>query len=683
MRSNYQYFQKIQQKIEFISPIARKAKTFFTLGLHGRQLVASLLICLLLLPVFSLPVRAGAFVNRMTGDTANNFEPVNEPKWFWETAYESLNAKIEAWATLKRNASYAKSINESLKSEKNEAPVKEADETKPEDKTKTEVTKKNAEEKSSGLGKKTVESAEADKTGAVLEKSAESKKSEANKSETKIQAKNSTVSGALVLNQLPDDERGTIYNYENNLGAPAGQTEMSAPTEAAALRIRERAGIANFSFNVPLASLPGRGIDASVGITYNSRTWNKSCSQYDTNGNCIQNHFTYDVEQSWIAPGFTTGFGYLESAVQPLYYNGSIYSYKTYPTGLIEADGTRRQLYCKQFSGSACLAYETSDGSFIRISGEVVGSNPANATFNAVYPNGSRTYFAGAFGAGTYRKHYPVILQDSNGNRVRVAYTTDNSGRIDKITDTLNREIKFYYGTDAAGNTNKLIAVTIPGMNAGDEIQTVRFYYENLTVNAQTAFSGQVTAPSAPIQVLRYVYFPATKTGYKYDYHPNYGMIKKITRFVGMTVSDATSLTATGTITSDGTWAATTEYNFPDGSTAISDAPKYTKRTDDWQGRTSATPAETFFDVPDPVAGGDRISRISVKDKEYDPANGTYTDFEIVNETLSYNTGDWMNGLIKETSIKKKFGPTGQYLTVMAKTKYFWEQGQAGYGSRF
>lgn len=89
----------------------------------------------------------------------------------------------------------------------------------------------------------------------------------------------------------------------------------------------------------------------------------------------------YDVEQSWIAPGFSIGFGYLESVVQPLYSNGNIYAYKTYPMGLIEPDGTRRDFYCKQTSGAACLAYETSDGSFIKISGQVINSNPANATF--------------------------------------------------------------------------------------------------------------------------------------------------------------------------------------------------------------------------------------------------------------------------------------------------------------
>ncbi len=696
MRSNTRNNQSVSRMIKLMSQVfsflvfnifrfLHLPKNYLSLGMSGRQWLASLLICMLLSSIFCLPVRAATVISTNGSISANNFEPVNDPQWFWETAYYKLNATIEEWTISKRNGLVSDNNEEWVKSTSRESSSNDTSGTKPEDSNKKSIAETISEEKSAASTKGAIINTKTGENNTAFEKEAENKT--ANKqglienSNTKAQAKNSTVSPALVFNQLPDDERGTIYNYENNLGAPAGQTEMSAPTEAAALRIRERAGIANFSFGFPLASLSGRGIDAGADVTYNSRAWNKS-QTYDPNTQTTIPHFTYDVEQSWIAPGFTTGFGYVESAVQPLYYNGSIYAYKTYPTGLIEADGTRRQLYCSQPSGSACLGYETSDGSFIRISGQVINSNPANANFNAVYPTGSKIYFAGAFGTGNYRKHYPVISQDRNGNRVRIAYTNDNSGRIDKITDTINREIKFYYGTDAAGNADKLVAVTIPGMNTGDAIQTVRFYYENLTVNAQSGFSGQVTAPNTPIQVLSYIYFPATKTGFKYDYHPNYGMIKKITRFVGMTVSDVTSLTTTGTVTNSGTWAATTEYDFPDGSTALTDVPKYTKRTDDWQGRTSATPTETFFDVPDPAVGGDRISRNSVKDKEYDPATGNSTDFEIVNETLSYYTGDWMNGLIKENSVKKKFGPTGQYTTLMSKTTYFWEQGQTAGGNR-
>jgi len=202
-------------------------------------------------------------------------------------------------------------------------------------------------------------------------------------------------------------------------------------------------------------------------------------------------------------------------------------------------------------------------------------------------------------------------------------------------------------------------------MTAGQELQTVRFYYEDMTLNWSGKFVGQITAPST-VRVLRYVYTPATKTAFKYDYHANYGMIKKITRLVGTTVS-STALTTTGNVTGDGLTAATTEYDYPDGSSALTDVPKYTKRTDDWFGRTAANPQETFYDAPEPTAGSDRVSEITVRD----------VDFDVVTKTVSHNTGDWKDGLVKETSTIKRTGaidpatnerPDAETLT---STKYF------------
>ncbi|NOT46631.1 MAG: hypothetical protein HOP17_02625, partial [Acidobacteria bacterium] len=95
-----------------------------------------------------------------------------------------------------------------------------------------------------------------------------------------------------------------LVTPENNLGNPIGQTEMGSPSAAAALRTRERFGSSNFSFSIPAASLPGRGIDASVGITYNSRIWNKSSSGG-------MDFYTFNTDGSWLAPGFEMGYGEL------------------------------------------------------------------------------------------------------------------------------------------------------------------------------------------------------------------------------------------------------------------------------------------------------------------------------------------------------------------------------------
>ena len=300
----------------------------------------------------------------------------------------------------------------------------------------------------------------------------------------------------LMLNQLPPNERDSVYSPQNNLGTPPGQVEIDSPNRAAALPVKHRTGIANFSFGVPFASLPGRGVDAAVGMTYNSRTWNKSCEDV----NCSTNRFTYDVDESWIAPGFTSGFGYVDSYSVP----GSPYP-TIVPSGLTDPDGTRHQLECKSYTGSSCNYYETSDGTFIKVSRNVAPYTRTSG-FTARYPDGTKINYAYPIDPDYAGKYFPYSIQDSNGNRIIISYK-DASGKIDYIRDTLNRYIRFVYETTGA---QRLIAVKVPGYNGGTDRQTIRFYYgENVPLNYAGKFSGTVTAP-ATIRTLQYVYFPST-----------------------------------------------------------------------------------------------------------------------------------------------------------------------------
>jgi RHS repeat-associated protein len=659
--------------------LKRKAESL-TLGLSLRQWTAVWLICLILMPVFTAPISAAAVWSQPVKNEYSHLEPVNPPQPIWKEAKLKFDLAMERWfapTPLRITVAESPAIEEKKDIEKIA-----------EDKESAKTAKKSLIEEADET---TETEKSADSIAVDKAISNEGKTSEilplGDKPQTAAALKNKANAVAILqpvfVNQLPADERESVYNYQNNLGAPPGQVEADSTNKAAAIKIKHRAGIANFSFGIPLAGLSGRGINAGVGMTYNSRTWNKSCTQYDTQANCVQNHFTYDVDQSWIAPGFSSGFGYLNTYLNTRnvnMMNGSNTVNKTLteiiPEGIIEADGTRRQISCKtssqipggHSSAQYCTAFETADGSLIKVnrSGStysIAGTvNYSNTSFTIIYPNGSKAFYGTPFGSGNNRKHYPYIIQDSNGNRIRITYKDAVTGRIDHINDTLNRKIKFYYENDELGNPDKLVTVTIPGMTENSEIQTVRFYYETMNLNAASAFTGDITAP-ASIRVLRHVYFPGTNTGFKYDYHPNYGMIKKITRKVGMTVSDATSTIATGTVTdiNDDNWAAKTEYNFPDGSAALADVPKYTKRTDDWKDRNVTTPAqETFYDFPEST-GGDSISRITVRD----------TDFDVMTKNVS-------NGLIKETSVFKLYGPidavTNQrpYSTLMAKTAYFW-----------
>lgn len=680
MRSNRLMTRQIQNLIEKALPLAQKAKDVLSLGMQAKQWLACVMICAMLLPIFSLPV--GASLTRTGNTNSTEFEPVNENLSVWANAWRNLNAEIESWTTPYRfgNTAFV-GDDDDKKRKKKEKEVKP--EVKNDQPAAAETTVGNSEKKSK-------KNTELDSKNASSVKVTSKLKAE-NSSKNSLQNKISAASASLLLNQLPDDERESVFNYENNLGAPPGQVEKDSSNEAAAIRIRHRAGIANFSFGIPLAGLSGRGINAGAGMTYNSRTWNKSCSEYDSQGNCAQNHFTYDVEQSWIAPGFSSGFGYLETSaivqfIHPHQSSNFTYHTEIVPNGTTDADGTRHQFACAewiQLQGtytSKCTMYRSHDGTFIKIPAQSWVSNPGNAqtpntanylntSFTATYPNGTTILYSGGMGSGTTRKHYPVRIQDSNGNRIRIAYKSDQSGRIDFITDTLNRQIKFYYENDANGNPDKLVTVTIPGMETNEEIQTVRFYYDEMPLPTDGFVSGSIVTAPSMIRVLKYVYMPATKTGYKYEYHPKFGMIKKITRQVGM--SGSTSATNTTGSLTEGILAASTEYDYPSGVPAVTDVPKYSKRTDDWQGRTSSLPQETLYNAPEPEWNQDIVSQITVKD------NG----FDVMTETLSYNTADWQSGLVKETSVKRIAG--GSFPEkLMSKTKYFWEQGTWEMGRR-
>ena len=366
------------------------------------------------------------------------------------------------------------------------------------------------------------------------------------------------------------------------------------------------------------------------------------------------------------------------------------------PDGYTDADGTRHQLECKVWEpipgtvyeagadNRQCIEYGTTDGTLVKVIYH--GDRPlsawdvhdlsayASTYFTLVHTDGSKvTYsFPGAqfLSTDSAREHYPVRIQDRNGNSIDIGYK-DGKDNIEVIRDTLDREIRFHYET---GAEKKLVAVTVPGYNGGADRQTIRFYYEeNVALNYQGKFSGGAYGP-ATYRALKYVYFPGTQSGYRYDYHPNFGVITRITKLAGMTVNGGTSLTSTGTVNTGAAEAAATEYLYPnDGSqTPLTDVPRFTQRTDDWLGRTAASPPITYYDAPEPATGADQVSRTTIKD------NG----FDVEYATVSHNTNDWQNGLPKETTVTKVQGPAGQYRTLMAKTAYVWDRGVAESGGR-
>ena len=106
---------------------------------------------------------------------------------------------------------------------------------------------------------------------------------------------------------LPDAETGSLFSPNNGVGQPPGRTSPGAPTPSTAADGTESPGSSNFSFDIPVVNLPGRGIDLSVNLFYNSRAYNKSTDPFDGS-----TWMTYDVDSGWPAEGFRLGFGQIE-----------------------------------------------------------------------------------------------------------------------------------------------------------------------------------------------------------------------------------------------------------------------------------------------------------------------------------------------------------------------------------
>lgn len=423
---------------------------------------------------------------------------------------------------------------------------------------------------------------------------------------------------------LPDDETSSLYTTTNAVGSPPGQVGAETATPPAAIPARERAGSANFTFGVPLVSLPGRaGLDVGLALTYNSRLWHKSVrTTIDQDGNETQTtRLTYDVDNGWPGTGFKLGYGQMES-------QGSA------GFTLTDGDGTRHEMRKVYPSDPNNHDYESTDGTFILFNG---GRGWGTVT----YTNGTRVEYGAA---STGARSYPTKITDRNGNYILITYRVSGGQQVGpqiaSVRDTMSRYVYFNY--DAGG---KLVTITAPHYAGGTARQVARFYYEEIPVSK--GFSVSATAP-ATTSVIRRIYFPGTESGYRYDYSA-YGMIYNIAQLRGMTVT-STSLTDTGTVTDDGQEAASTLYNYPVVAGNLSDVPKYTRRTDDWAGRT--TTAKPFYTY----AVNETLGTTTI----------TAPDASVTETRTIVAEGQWNHGLVSETSVK-----TGT--TVLARNVLTWE----------
>ena len=326
------------------------------------------------------------------------------------------------------------------------------------------------------------------------------------------------------------------------------------------------AGSGNFQFVAPVLALPGRGIDLSLALTYNSRVWNKA----GTNIN-------YDIDRDWPAPGWSLGLGRILAMGV---YNGGM---------LMDADGTRHSYSgtVQVFSWGTYFQGQTTDGTFIDYSYYSGAGGPITSA-EARLPNGTVIYY---YTQGT-AAIYPSTILDPNGNGISITYVNNQGPRIQTITDTMGRVIVFHY--DSA---QRLTAITAPNLSSGTRT-LVRLHYSQLALNYSFSGLTPIVRESNP-WVIDAIYYPATNTGYWLSQSDNsystYGMLKKVSERRGMTFSGPAPVppgqgsTEQGTITA-GQVTLEEVYNYPlntsdtTGTQAsnLTDAPTYTSCTETW-----------------------------------------------------------------------------------------------------
>ncbi len=375
----------------------------------------------------------------------------------------------------------------------------------------------------------------------------------------------------------------------------------------------------NFRFAIPLVSLGGRGLGASLTLYHNSRVWAR-------HGSAI----TFDPVTSWPSPGFSLGFGRM--VIYDIQYNGETPVSCKYL--LVDPDGTRR--YLGQGSYSSDVTLTTQDGSHISYEGTADGGT-------LFFNDGTKVTIS-----KVNNRLQPVRIEDSNGNYVSISYktagVTHSPFMIDFVKDTMGRYVWFNYNAYPQYNA-KLDSISMPGFDG--TTQVVKFDYDDLTIS--NSFSGLTVEnlPTDEIKVLKRVYFPASDTGYKLDTSV-YGMVYSYSMRREM---DSES--------DDGLESATVSFDYPTTASSLTNAPAFTERT---ESAVDSPTSEYSYSVN--VSGGDPPTKTFII---------TRPDTTKLELTRSTDSSSVANGLLVKTEIKDISS------VVFAKTEIAYANDPGGY----
>jgi RHS repeat-associated protein len=357
----------------------------------------------------------------------------------------------------------------------------------------------------------------------------------------------------------------------NQVGSPNYSAVESGGSSG--IRMKRNLGSYNYSFSAPILSLGGRGVGVGLALNYNSRLWNREDSGMQ-----------FNYAKGWPAAGWTFGYGRL------------LQDYDAAGSGnylLIQPDGTRIPLIKVPSTNLA----RSKDGSNIQL-------NTSNN--NLLYPDGTRVNYG-----VVNNRLLPSSIRTRNGDILSISYRTHSAGfpfrwAIDTIQDTLGRNIVFHYYGDSGYSTgsgkplNALASVTTPDQITGIAKELIRLEYEDIAISYNFSNPPDPNAVPATLTVVKKIYYPDTGRGYLFEDFSSYGMARKISMRMGMFESGGTVQTGTEIAYTKYNYQTnfpTTDPNYQGGP--LSDSPKFTERSEYWQGKTdaqgNATSQETIY----------------------------------------------------------------------------------------
>ena len=431
---------------------------------------------------------------------------------------------------------------------------------------------------------------------------------------------------------------------------PSNRDSLDDPINKRGNAPNTTTGNNNFQIVAPVLSLPGRGLDLNLNLTYNSLVWNKSTSE-----------ILFDIDHDFPAPGWQLGFG-------------KMVAMGTAGAMIIEPDGSRHGFNGKVFDYSypnlpnshvPTFKGQTTDGSLIEYRCEM-GTFPEGV---ARYPNGTVVHYANYSTDSTHVHNYayPYLITDANGNSIAIRYAQpwdQPEPRIERIIDSVGRVITFHYDT-----TKRLTSITGPGLpdaNGAATTQTfVRIHYKTQTLNLTGAFTGLSTrAKSTDFSAIDAIYYPATSKGYWFggESYSSYGMIRKVAEERGMSFAAGANPDEQGMV-SEGTVTRQQIYDYPSAPAGLNAAPSFTHLTETWESGPSSSPV-TIFSQEDNAAANERI--ITITNPE-----GTKTiqrSFNLSNLSSS-DPNKFKDGLMKEQQALDAGGH------LLLKTTFLWEKG--------